>query len=90
MKKDETLTKKEIVSGLRGLELLLKRNGEVRIADTDIFRSVIRGAYQMLKPEEAEMEGDRYNYFYVCPECHVSMKYGTRFCGSCGKEIIWK
>ena len=90
MTKSEMLTKKEIVNGLQSMAGLMKRNGEIRITDSDIFRRVIAGAYQMLKPEEAEIEGGGYNWWYVCPECHGHLKHGTRFCGSCGKEIIWK
>ena len=43
-----------------------------------------------LMPEPAEWEGGGSNWFYVCPECHVNIKQGTRFCMSCGKEILWK
>ena len=43
-----------------------------------------------LMPEPAEWEGGGSNWFYVCPECHVHIKQGTRFCMSCGKEILWK
>lgn len=90
MTKSETLTKKEIVNGLQSMAGLMKKTGEIRIGDSDIFRRVIAGAYQMLTPEEPEIEGGGYNWWYVCPECHVHLKHGTRFCGSCGKEIIWK
>ena len=38
----------------------------------------------------AEWEGGGSSWFYVCPECHVHIKQGTRFCQSCGKEILWK
>ena len=91
MTKAEMLTKKEILNGLQAMNGLMKRTGEIRIGDSDIFRRVIAGAYQMLKPEEAEIEGDPGNgYWWVCPECHVHIKQGTRFCMSCGKEILWK
>ena len=35
-------------------------------------------------------EGGGSSWWWVCPECHVNIKYGTRFCMSCGKEILWK
>lgn len=90
MTKSEMLTKKEILNGLQCMAGLMKRNGEIRIGDSDIFRRVIIEAYEMLKPEQAEMEGGGSSWWYVCPECHVNTKYGTQFCQSCGKEIIWK
>lgn len=90
MTKSEMLTKKEILNGLKAMKGMMKRTGVIRIGESDILRRVITEAYEMLKPEEAEMEGGGYNWWYVCPECHVHLKHGTRFCQSCGKEIIWK
>lgn len=84
------MTKGEIVKGLKGLLGIARRNSEIRIASSEQFRELISGAYELLKPEQAEIEGSGYNYFYVCPGCHVHIKQGTRFCMSCGKEIIWK
>lgn len=84
------MTKSEIVKGLHGLMGIARRNREIRIASSEQFRELISGAYELLKPEHAEIEGSGYNYFYVCPECHVHIKQGTRFCMNCGKEIIWK
>lgn len=85
------MTKGEIVKGLKGLLGIARRNDEIRIASSEQFRELIKGAYELLKPEEAEIEGDPcLGYWYVCPECHVHIKQGTRFCMSCGKEILWK
>ena len=85
------MTKGEIVKGLKGLLGIARRNAEIRIASNEQFRELIKGAYELLKPEEAEIEGDPcLGYWYVCPECHVHVKQGTRFCMSCGKEILWK
>ena len=85
------MTKSEIVKGLHGLMGIARRNSEIRIASNEQFRELIKGAYELLKPEEAEIEGDPGNgYWYVCPECRVHIKQGTRFCMSCGKEILWK
>lgn len=85
------MTKGEIVKGLKGLLGIARRNDEIRIASNEQFRELIKGAYELLKPEEAEIEGDPcLGYWYVCPECHGHIKQGTRFCMSCGKEILWK
>ena len=85
------MTKGEIVKGLKGLLGIARRNSEIRIASNEQFRELIKGAYELLKQEEAEIEGDPcLGYWYVCPECHVHIKQGTRFCMSCGKEILWK
>lgn len=84
------MTKNEIVRGLHGLMGIAQKNSEIRIASSEQFKELITGAYELLKPEPAEMEGGGSSWWYVCPECHVNTKYGTRFCGSCGKEIIWK
>ena len=84
------MTKDKIVSGLGHMARMVKKNAEVRIACNSELADMIKGAYELLKPEPVEMEGGGSNWWYVCPECHGSVKYGTRFCGSCGKEIIWK
>ena len=84
------MTKAEIVKGLKGLSVITRRNDEIRIECNEQFRELITGAYDLLKPEQAEMEGGGSSWWYVCPECHVHIKQGTRFCQSCGKEILWK
>jgi len=84
------MTKNEIVRGLHSLMGIARRNSEIRIASSEQFKELITGAYELLKSEPAEMEGGGSNWWYVCPECHVNTKYGTRFCQSCGKEILWK
>ena len=52
------MTKGEIVKGLKGLLGIARRNDEIRIASNEQFRELIKGAYELLKPEEAEIEGD--------------------------------
>lgn len=38
---------------------------------------------------QAEVEGDRYNWWFVCSECHGYLKYGDRVCEGCRREISW-
>ena len=79
------MTKQQIVEALNSAEVNV-RNMTIRMT-VQVRDQII----SELTPEEAEIEGDPGNgYWYVCPECHVHIKQGTRFCGSCGKEIIWK
>ena len=77
------MTKQQIVKALKGAEV--ERDQTIRMT-VQVRDLIIRE----LTPEEAEIEGGGYNWWYVCPECHGHLKHGTRFCMSCGKEIIWK
>lgn len=36
-----------------------------------------------------EIEGDRYGWFYVCPECHGILNWKDLICPSCGERINW-
>ena len=38
---------------------------------------------------EPEIEGDRWNWWYVCPDCHCAIKTGETPCSHCGREIKW-
>ena len=77
------MTKQQIVEALKNAEV----NRDKTIRMTVQVRDLI---IKELTPEPVEMEGGGSNWWYVCPECRGSLKYGTRFCGSCGKEILWK
>ena len=77
------MTKQQIVEALKGAKV--ERDQTIRMT-VQVRDLIIRE----LTPEEAEWEGSGSNWFYVCPECHGHIKQGTRFCMSCGKEILWK
>lgn len=36
-----------------------------------------------------EVEGDRWNWFYVCGECHGQINWKDKICKHCGREINW-
>ena len=84
------MTKNEVLKGLKGLIGIARRNDEIRIASGAYFRELISEAYSLLNPEAADMEGGGSSWWYVCPECHGHIKYGTKFCPECGKEVLWK
>ena len=42
-----------------------------------------------VKPVEAEIEGDRYTWWYVCGECHGEIDYKEQPCRHCGTPVIW-
>ena len=78
------MTKQQIVEALKSATV--ERDQTIRMT-VQVRDLIIRE----LTPEEAEIEGDPCaGYWWVCPECHGHIKQGTRFCMSCGKEIIWK
>ena len=78
------MTKQQIVEALNSAEVNM-RNMTIRMSVQ--FRDQL---IRELTAEEPEIEGGGSNWWYVCPECHGHIKHRTRFCGSCGKEIIWK
>ena len=77
------MTRHQIIEALNSA--IVERDQTIRLSVQ--FRD---GMIRELMPEPAEWEGGGSNWFFVCPECHVHIKQGTRFCMSCGKEIIWK
>ena len=38
-------------------------------------------------PQEMEMEGGGYNWWYVCPDCHGAIDSKDHFCRYCGKTV---
>ena len=36
-----------------------------------------------------EIEGDRWNWFYVCSVCHTPINWKQEVCPGCKKEIKW-
>ena len=38
-------------------------------------------------PQKMDVEGDRGNWWYVCPECHGAIDRGDLFCRHCGQEV---
>ena len=36
-----------------------------------------------------EIEGDRWNWFYVCSECHGSINWKQEICPHCKRRINW-
>ena len=39
---------------------------------------------------EAEIEGDRWLWYYVCSECHSEINYREKTCRCCGGIIRWE
>lgn len=37
----------------------------------------------------AEIEGDRWYWYYVCSECHGMIVDGQKKCMNCNRRIIW-
>ena len=67
-----------------------------RLADREMFystsemRTLAKDALYLLKekePIEAETEGDRFNWYSVCGDCHGAIGDGDRFCRHCGREV---
>lgn len=42
-----------------------------------------------IRTVEAEIEGDRYNWWYVCSECHTYLRSNDRICRGCHGKILW-
>lgn len=40
-------------------------------------------------PVEPEIEGDRWNWFYVCGECHGYIDWKEKVCRHCGRVVDW-
>jgi ribosomal protein L40E len=40
-------------------------------------------------PAEAEIEGDRYIWWYVCGECHSAINWKDEECRECKRPISW-
>ena len=38
---------------------------------------------------QAEIEGDRYTWWYVCSECHVAIDYLIKNCPCCKRKVDW-
>lgn len=36
-----------------------------------------------------EIEGSRYNWFYVCGDCHCVINWKEQVCPHCGRRIDW-
>ena len=36
-----------------------------------------------------EIEGDRWNWFYVCSECHGAINWKEEVCPHCKRRINW-
>ena len=87
----------EIIERLEGLaESYMERAKETRTDDSDIsFIFFQRGelmekAAAALKrniPQEMELEGGGYNWWYVCPECHGAVDRADHFCKHCGQAV---
>lgn len=42
-----------------------------------------------LPPVEPEIEGDRWNYYYVCEDCHGPVNWKDEICIHCGRRLDW-
>lgn len=42
-----------------------------------------------LKKIPVEVEGDRYNWWYVCSECHSAINPHQEKCPCCGNFLSW-
>lgn len=58
----------------------MEKTNEQQICQEDLLRR--------MTPEEIEREGDRYNWWYVCPECHGAIDDHDRFCRHCGQAFL--
>lgn len=36
-----------------------------------------------------EIEGDRFNWFWVCGNCHCRINWHDKKCSCCGKDVNW-
>lgn len=36
-----------------------------------------------------EIEGDRWNWFYTCGDCHEAINWHDPVCKHCGRRINW-
>lgn len=36
-----------------------------------------------------EVEGDRWNWYYVCSECHGMIVWNQKYCKNCKGRIDW-
>lgn len=70
---------------------------ELRVDMVDIPEDLVTLIEEALEdqpaPEEAvepEVEGDRWNWWYVCGECHAAVIDGQKRCNGCGKPISWR
>ena len=48
----------------------------------------VRKYMQKDKPQEMEIEGGGYSWWYVCPECHGAIDGNDHFCRWCGQAVI--
>lgn len=47
---------------------------------------------QKPKPEQdliPEIDGDRYTWFYICPECHAQIMWKQQMCIHCKRRFNW-
>lgn len=42
-----------------------------------------------LPPVKTEIEGDRWNWYYVCEDCHGSVNWKDEICIHCGRRLDW-
>ena len=38
---------------------------------------------------EAEIEGSGHEWFFVCGECHTTLKPHANYCHECGRKVKW-
>jgi len=46
--------------------------------------------FRRLKPVNVEIEGDRWNWCYVCGDCHGVVVCEQKECPHCGRKLLWK
>lgn len=37
----------------------------------------------------AELEGGGYSWWWVCGDCHGTIRYGEKICRHCGVKVEW-
>ncbi|MCR5566185.1 MAG: hypothetical protein K6F61_04985 [Clostridiales bacterium] len=45
---------------------------------------------ELFKPVPAEVEGDRWSWWYVCGDCHGAVEYHAEKCPHCGRRLTWE
>ena len=90
-KMEELITKlSELRTMFMQLAIALREtNPEKSYANFDHSQICERAVNELTrnKPQEIEIEGGGYNWWYVCPECHGAIDRADHFCKHCGQAV---